>query len=115
MRQSESKGQFLTFCESKSEHYVVQMLQGTHKHLRTECSKQNFVQVNATRDFPSYVKQARCSAFLCGIATFAGSSSITSKVQTVFLQGVLLNFFHASIGNRHGIPGNSIDGREVKE
>lgn len=39
MHQSESKGQFLTFCESKSEHYVVQMLQGTHKYLSPGCAK----------------------------------------------------------------------------
>lgn len=61
------------------------------------------------------MKQARCSAFLHGIATLAGSSGVTSKVQTVFLQAFFLNSFHAGIGNRHGILGNSIVGCEVKE
>lgn len=49
MYQSESKGRFLTFCKSKSEHVVVQMLQNAYKYLSPRCSKQNFVQVSATR------------------------------------------------------------------
>lgn len=92
MHQSESKGQFFTFCKFKSKQYVVQVLQGTYKYLSPGCSKQNFVQVSARRDFPSYVKQAKYSAFIHGIATFVGSSSSTSEEQAVFLQSFFFSF-----------------------